>query len=294
MLYIDHLDKEEEIKFATALATRISRINSELKIITFENIKKSQIDYGKNKELIINAIDNSFITISLITETYLDYLIKDKEFSDSINRIINSKDRYIFPIIFSETNWIKSEWLIKSKLYPSSSSIIDLNSNEQDIVIAELIKNVEAIIKTPSQKNQVVNTQKTLVNKISSDTVFISHSHNDADFAELLKLKLEKENINAWLDNERLKIGQNWREEIDEGIKTAKAIIVIVSPDSKESEYVTYEWAYAWGNGKKIFPIMLKKTQLHPRLESLQYLDFTNRIARPWEDLIESIRKIKT
>lgn len=37
---------------------------------------------------------------------------------------------------------------------------------------------------------------------------------------------------------------------------------------------------------------MLKLTQLHPRLESLQYLDFTNRATRLWGKFIESIKEL--
>jgi len=65
-----------------------------------------------------------------------------------------------------------------------------------------------------------------------------------------------------------------------------------MTPEARKSEYVTYEWSFAWGKGKKIFPIMLKQTQLHPRLESLQYLDFTNRTTRPWDKLVDSIKQI--
>jgi hypothetical protein len=62
-----------------------------------------------------------------------------------------------------------------------------------------------------------------------------------------------------------------------------------MTPEAKESEYVTYEWAYATGAGVKVVPLMVKTTQMHPRLESLQYLDFTNRRARPWDRLIEEL-----
>jgi hypothetical protein len=95
------------------------------------------------------------------------------------------------------------------------------------------------------------------------------------------------------MDNERLTIGQDWREEIDSGISKSKAIIVIMSPEARKSEYVTYEWAYAWGKGIKIFPIMLNQTSLHPRLESLQYMDFTNRVTRPYDELVERVKEIK-
>jgi len=67
-----------------------------------------------------------------------------------------------------------------------------------------------------------------------------------------------------------------------------------MSQAAKESEYVTYEWSYAWGKGKPVFPIMLKQTSLHPRLESLQYLNFTMKPSRPYDILFESINKLKT
>ncbi len=62
-----------------------------------------------------------------------------------------------------------------------------------------------------------------------------------------------------------------------------------MSPEARSSEYVTYEWAFAYGIGLKIIPILYKDTKLHPRLEALQYLDFTSRTSRPWDALIEVI-----
>jgi TIR domain-containing protein len=101
----------------------------------------------------------------------------------------------------------------------------------------------------------------------------------------LLKLRLEREGRDAWVDSDRLDPGIDWRMEIDQAIQSARAVLAIMSPDARASEYVTYEWAFAWGCGKKVIPIMLRPTTLHPRLATLQYLDFTNRIARPWTRL---------
>jgi hypothetical protein len=110
----------------------------------------------------------------------------------------------------------------------------------------------------------------------------VSHSKDDADFAELLKLRLEREGHDAWMDTDRLDPGLDWRMEIDQAIRDAKALLAIASPEARASEYVTYEWAFAWGCGTEVIPIMLRQTTLHPRLATLQYLDFTNHIARPW------------
>ena len=122
--------------------------------------------------------------------------------------------------------------------------------------------------------------------------VFICYHHNDGDFAENLRSKIEAAGISTWMDD-RLRAGEDWRVEIDKAIKEdAVALIVVVTPEAKASEYVTYEWACAWGAGLKVIPVLLKHTGLHPRLEALQYLDFTDRPRRPWERLIEELQKV--
>ncbi len=93
---------------------------------------------------------------------------------------------------------------------------------------------------------------------------FISHSKKNGDFAELLKLKLESEGHKGWIDIDKLSPGVDWRSGIDDAIKNSTGIIAIMSPDGRKSEYVTYEWAFAWGTGKRIIPIMLHQTSLHP------------------------------
>jgi TIR domain-containing protein len=125
------------------------------------------------------------------------------------------------------------------------------------------------------------------------DHIFISHSHEDSDFAEILHTKLTQAGFTVWRDI-AIRGGADWRREIDQGIKEAFALVVVMTPEAKASEYVTYEWAFAWGAGIKVIPVLLKKTELHPRLESLQYFDFTTRTARPWEMLIELLREGKS
>ena len=124
--------------------------------------------------------------------------------------------------------------------------------------------------------------------------LFLSHSKVDGDFAELLKHRLEQKGFAAWIDTDRLVPGVDWRQEIDDSIRSAFAVIAIMSPEARSSEYVTYEWAFAWGSRKRIVPIMLRETPLHPRLATLQYLDFTNRNARPWPKLYDTLQGIST
>lgn len=120
--------------------------------------------------------------------------------------------------------------------------------------------------------------------------VFISHAHADGDFAELLKLRIEEAGFRAWVDADRLPVGFDWREGIDDAVRKSVAIVAVISPRSAVSEYVTYEWAFAYGAGIQVIPVVIEQTKMHPRLDVLQHLDFTNRRGRPWDALITALR----
>ncbi len=120
--------------------------------------------------------------------------------------------------------------------------------------------------------------------------IFISYKSEDGDFADVLISKLEREGYSTWVDNDRINAGEDWRNNIDQAIKEAFSLIVIMSPEAKASEYVTYEWAFAWGARVKVIPVLFKPTELHPRLETLQYLDFTSRTSRPWDKLFKVLK----
>lgn len=123
--------------------------------------------------------------------------------------------------------------------------------------------------------------------------IFISYCQSEGDFAFRLMTELEKQGWDTWIDKHRLRGGADWSDEIDAGIREALAMVVVMSPDAKSSEYVTYEWSCAVGAGVPLIPILLKKTELHPRLARYQYLDFTNPNIRPWDDLKRDIGDVR-
>lgn len=121
--------------------------------------------------------------------------------------------------------------------------------------------------------------------------IFISYNQSDADFAAVLSIHIEKAGVDTWMDKSRLRPGQDWSVEIDEAIINSHALVVIMSPEAKASEYVTYEWSFALGAGVQVIPVMYKETVLHPRLARLQYLKFTDTTVRPWDVLIDTVNE---
>jgi CheY-like chemotaxis protein len=126
--------------------------------------------------------------------------------------------------------------------------------------------------------------------------VFISYASQDAIFADLAKMKLLAANIQVWLDQGAVRAGAEWRKAIDEGISTSHVVLVVITPSSCKSAYVTYEWAFALGSGVKVIPVLRKGNvdDLHPRLAVLQYLDFRDPKALPWMSLFKEIEESTT
>ncbi len=124
--------------------------------------------------------------------------------------------------------------------------------------------------------------------------VFISYSHqDDTEFLAKLKQEIENSGIEYWTD-EKISPGEQWSRAIDEAIKSAFALVVVMSPVATESQYITYEWSYAMGLGKIIIPLVATKgTKLHPKLSELQHIDFTNKKPENWTRLMNTLRTAK-
>ena len=124
-------------------------------------------------------------------------------------------------------------------------------------------------------------------------TVFLSYSTQDHHFAELAGIKLAEAGITLWRDQGQLRAGADWRTGIERGISESIAVLVALSESSAESSYVTFEWAYGLGKSKTIVPLRLEGCKVHPRLEPIQYLDFSVPGSLPWNLLVERVREIE-
>jgi len=115
--------------------------------------------------------------------------------------------------------------------------------------------------------------------------VFISYASEDRELAREVRSRLSNAQKQGWLDSTSIIIGGDYRQEIDKAIRTAAAVVVLLTPHSVRSQYVTYEWAFALGAGVPVLPLMAKRARIHLRLEPLQCLDFTGS-RRPWSQLV--------
>jgi hypothetical protein len=107
--------------------------------------------------------------------------------------------------------------------------------------------------------------------------LFVAHAHRDRQLFADIHQVLQRSGYQVWYDQQP-RPGADWRAEIDSAIYNADAVLVLVTPASLDSIYVTYEWSLALGMGKRVIPIYYqsvrdKRGKVHPRLQTLEAFD---------------------
>jgi len=105
--------------------------------------------------------------------------------------------------------------------------------------------------------------------------LFISYSRRDKDYASQLLGHLDESGFSVWIDSQ-IEYGDTWFREIDDAIKTCTAFLVIMSPDSYDSEWVQKEILLAKRYKKPIFPLLLDGEEFGILID-LQFADVRHR-----------------
>ena len=106
--------------------------------------------------------------------------------------------------------------------------------------------------------------------------IFISYSRKDMGFARKLAGDLEKAGYDVWWDISDLRGGDDWVRVIPAAIESSQYVIIVLSPNSVESEWVRKEYTQALSLRKKIIPIMLAATDVPFALNTINYVNFTS------------------
>ena len=109
--------------------------------------------------------------------------------------------------------------------------------------------------------------------------IFISYSHKDTEYANRLADSLEARGIHVWID-ERIDFGARWPQAIEENLDRCAAFVVVMTPDSKKSEWVQNELARALRLRMPIYPLLLEG-DVWLALEATQYVDVRGNTLPP-------------
>ncbi len=97
--------------------------------------------------------------------------------------------------------------------------------------------------------------------------IFISYSSKDKEKADQLSELLASAGLSVWIDRQGIVGAEKWATEIVEGIRACNTFIILLSPNSIESENVLRELSLASEKRKRVLPVDLEAIVLPSSFE---------------------------
>jgi len=111
--------------------------------------------------------------------------------------------------------------------------------------------------------------------------IFISYSRKDSEFVDRLIQALELYGFPTWKDVTAISGGDVWKATISRAVRECDAFLVVLSPQSANSENVSKELAVATKHARRVLPVMYQACRIPDKMEyDLAELH--------WEDFVEA------
>jgi formylglycine-generating enzyme required for sulfatase activity len=120
-------------------------------------------------------------------------------------------------------------------------------------------------------------------------STFISYSRVNSEFVVRLAKDLKAAGYDVWLDQLDIPKGARWDDAIEAAVETSSTFMIVLAPESIESQNVKDELSYAIDSGKQILPVVIKSCKIPLRLRRFQYVDFTD---KPYKDSLADIKRL--
>ena len=120
---------------------------------------------------------------------------------------------------------------------------------------------------------------------------FLSYSSADKEFVEKLAIDLTKYKFPMFFDRWEIKVGDSIVEKIDSALGKMTDLIIILSTNSVNSNWVKKELSSALmkklkDNSVRILPVLKEKCEIPSIIVDIKYADFTNGYENGILDLV--------
>ena len=170
-------------------------------------------------------------------------------------------------------------------------------------LIGELEKTIlEAISKGASEDVLLSSIRRAISGVVSeiehvAANIFLSYANADRPVVREVAKGLKSADMRVWFDEDSIKPGLKWVQEIERGLDTADFIIYFISKKSESSVWTQKELQVALHkqisspNGPRILPVLLEKAEVPPLLRNIQWLDMTDgNVEKAVSLIVKSIR----
>lgn len=133
------------------------------------------------------------------------------------------------------------------------------------------------------------------MNGSSAPYFFISYSREDTTYQQKVIRELRERGVNVWVDIENLIPGTPaWERVVERSIRGAAGFIVLLSPNSNNSEWVRREISFAEENDKRIFPVLIhgdENNSIPLRLSDHQRIDLRKDFNKGIDYLADTLKE---
>ncbi|WLR98369.1 toll/interleukin-1 receptor domain-containing protein [Shinella sumterensis] len=124
---------------------------------------------------------------------------------------------------------------------------------------------------------------------------FLSHSSVDKPFIRQLAADLTANNINVWLDEQKIRVGESIPERVAQGLAESDFFLIAISEHSVASQWVQKELNNALVNEVQrrkvhILPLKLDGSQVPQIIADKRYADFSVSYRTGLDDLLLALR----
>jgi hypothetical protein len=127
--------------------------------------------------------------------------------------------------------------------------------------------------------------------------VFISYSHADREVVHELIDYLDKSQIDVWVDEWEILVGDSLVKKVNEGINDSDFLIAVLSNNSTQSKWVQEELNAATVvniEAKKrafILPLVVDNCEIPPLLRHRKYASYKDAPQKAFRDIVDTIRR---
>jgi hypothetical protein len=125
--------------------------------------------------------------------------------------------------------------------------------------------------------------------------VFLSYSSKDRPWVLEFTSALRKAGVTAWFDVEDLDPGEHWQEKLQEALRQSSILVVILTENSINNQWMFFELGAAVAGGKTIIPVLAEDMDINRVPLSLTRFQFLREFSafKAGKKVAEVIEKSK-
>lgn len=128
----------------------------------------------------------------------------------------------------------------------------------------------------------------------NSRQIFVSHAHQDAEFAQRLAADLRHAGWDIWIAPQSIRPGERWVTAINRGLGESGIFLLVLTPAAAQSQWVQMETdaaiELAHHGEIRFIPLQVQPTRQPPLWRTYQWISFQGEYQTGWEQLTRALR----